>query len=276
MVIYLVICNGTSASKRSLTLGNSNGAKYKICYCKCLIQCDCKASEYSHAARIPTTMKLSFTLALAGATTAACDAGQPVKVPPTKPGGAAVVPKDFVGFGMESAFFNNFDNDFSENLVSSLASRMSAPPVLRVGGTSGDYFTFDPSQKEARVCVKGPCSSSGGKFSLGPSFFKSYQRFQDARTTIQAPLENPLNTTNTLDYVWQAWNNLGNGKRAASIALGNEVEYIYKEVKPYVNAALSLQNSIVKNLSLSGDAAKIFEVGNTASGSVSNHKLYQV
>lgn len=195
----------------------------------------------------------------------------------SKPNDAVLVPKDFVGFGIESAFIINFDNEFSANLVSSLAHRMDKPPVLRVGGTSGDYFTFNPDQKEARTCKKGPCGSSGGTYILGPTFFNSYRRFTDAKVTIQAPLENPINTTNTLDFVWRAWKNLDEGNRVASIALGNEVEYIYKDsAQSYVDAALKLQGSIIKNLTLKGDAAKIFEAGNIASGSITNSKGYQM
>ncbi|KAJ3495381.1 hypothetical protein NLG97_g3435 [Lecanicillium saksenae] len=198
-------------------------------------------------------------------------------VPATQPQNAAVVPKDFVGFGIESAFLPNFDNEFSANLVSSLASRMGKPPVVRVGGTSGDRFQYSPTQKEAKVCLKPPCKSSGGTFLLGPSFFESYERFKDARTVIQAPLENPINVTNTLDFVRLAWKHLDNGKRVATIALGNEVEYIYKkDAASYVNAALSLQSSIVKNLNLSGNAAKIFEAGNIASGSLSRGDSYHI
>lgn len=209
-----------------------------------------------------------------------CSAAPPTKeltVPITKPTDAIVVPKDFVGFGIESAFFIDYANDFSENLVSSLADRMSKPPVLRVGGTSGDNVLYNPAQKEARVCRAPPCQNSKGQFTLGPTFFKSYQRFQNAHTTIQAPLENPINRTNAVGFVHEAWKNLDDGKRVDAIALGNEVGYIYKEgAKSYVNAALELQQSIVKALGLSKGAAKIFEAGNTASGQITSGKGYNV
>ncbi|KAJ6445279.1 hypothetical protein O9K51_00038 [Purpureocillium lavendulum] len=201
----------------------------------------------------------------------------PVPVPPSKPGDAFVVPKDFVGFGIESAFLNNFDNDFSDNLVSALAARMSEPPVMRIGGTSGDYFLIDPSQKQDKKCVKGKCDSHAATYMLGPSFFDGYKRFKDAKFILQAPLCNPINITNTLDFVTRAWKNLDNGKRVKAIALGNEVEFIYKSgPKAYVDAALKLQDAIVKKLGLSGDAANIFEAGNTASGTITGNKLYKV
>ena len=37
----------------------------------------------------------------------------------------------------ETAFLNAYDNDFSHNLINSVADRMSSPPIIRIGGTSG-------------------------------------------------------------------------------------------------------------------------------------------
>ncbi|KAF5011589.1 hypothetical protein FDECE_2310 [Fusarium decemcellulare] len=199
-----------------------------------------------------------------------------LSIPATKPDAAVTVPPNFVGFAIESAFVNNNDNDFVGNLIDSIAARMSRPPVIRVGGTGGDKFKFDPEQKKDKVCEQGPCNSSNANFTLGPSFFKSYQRFKSAEVTIQAPLDNPINITNTVSFVWHAWNNLDQGKRVAAIAIGNEVEFIYDTAGSYTKAALELQANIIKNLNLSGDAAKIFETGNTASGSVRNNRHYQV
>ncbi|UNI23789.1 hypothetical protein JDV02_009587 [Purpureocillium takamizusanense] len=226
-------------------------------------------------------MKIAAALTCAGAAAHASviapKDGQSISIPPTKPDDAIVVPKDFVGFGIESAFLNNFANDFSENLVSALAARMSAPPVMRIGGTSGDYFLFDAHQKEDKVCFHGKCGSHDASYLLGQSFFDGYKRFKDARFIVQAPLGNPINTTNTLAFVTRAWKNLDGGRRVQAIALGNEVEFIYRAgAKAYVDAALSLQASIVKELKLQGGAANIFEAGNTASGTVTGNKLYQV
>ena len=194
-----------------------------------------------------------------------------------KPSDAFVVPKNFVGFGMESAFFPHFNNEFSENLVSALASRMSEPPIIRVGGTSGDYFSFDPDQEEIRICLEGKCGTHDATYRLGPRYFDAYKRFPDAKVLVQAPLGNPVNETNTMDYVTQAWKNLDDGKRVAGIALGNEVEFIYKKgADAYVKAALEIQEYITTNLSLTGDHAKIFQAGDTAFSSVADDKLYNV
>ena len=179
-----------------------------------------------------------------------------------------------MGFGIESAFLNNFANRFSENLVDSLASRMSQRPILRIGGTSGDHFLFDPNQNETKICFKGKCGSSGGYYQLGPSFFEGYARFKNARMTIQAPLEKPVNLTNSLAFVRQAWNKRAGGSKVETIALGNEVELIYKQdVYGYVHAALQIANAIVANLSLTGKNAKLFEAGNSASGTTNSYRV---
>lgn len=221
---------------------------------------------------------MKFSVILASLSAAAQAATVPISAPATKPDGAPVVPKNFVGFGIESAFFTNFNNTFSENLVSALAARMGEPPVLRVGGTGGDKFRYEPHLDKPQVCREGDCSTHLGSFLLGPKYFETFEkRFHDAKFIVQAPLDNPVNKTNSLAYISEAWKSLGDGKRVEAIALGNEVEYIYEGgADEYVKAALDIEESIREKLSLSGDAAKIFEAGNTASGSVGNKDSYQV
>jgi hypothetical protein len=202
---------------------------------------------------------------------------QSLTIPSSMPSSAVHVAPNFVGFGIESAFLSNFDNQFSANLVTCLADRLSEPPVIRVGGTSGDTFHFNAIMHEPKTCVSGPCGSSKGQFVVGTSFFDGYRRFPNAIMTIEAPMENPVNKTNTLMYVTNAWEALGNGSRVASIALGNEVELIYRQgPQQYVQAALELQGDIVDALGLKGSDARIFEAGNTATGTVQHNSSYQV
>ena len=59
----------------------------------------------------------------------------------SKPPAAIRVPANFVGFGFETANFNNYSADFSLNLLESTAKRMSELPIIRIGGTSG-YVNF--------------------------------------------------------------------------------------------------------------------------------------
>ena len=83
-----------------------------------------------------------------------CDInGSPVKptisIPATPPDGAVSVPPDFFGFGFESGFVWHFNNNFSDNIVESVNSRMAGKMVIRIGGTSGDRFSYDPKQVKA-------------------------------------------------------------------------------------------------------------------------------
>ena len=233
--------------------------------------------SFAHKMKIASILAWLNAVCVTHATLISRRTEQPISVPTRKPDDAFVIPKDFVGFGIESAFFPHFNNDFSSNLVSSVASRMSAPPIMRVGGTSGDYFKYDPAQEEDTVCYNGTCGSHEGWYSLGPSYFDAYRdQFQNAKFIVQAPI-GPVDKSNRLAYVWNAWQALDDGDRVEAIALGNEVEFIYKAgAKAYVNAALGLQESVIANLSLSGGAAGVFEAGNTASGTIKDSNLYRV
>ncbi|KAF3002208.1 hypothetical protein E8E14_000848 [Neopestalotiopsis sp. 37M] len=197
----------------------------------------------------------------------------------TRPDDAPIVPKDFVGFGIENAFLNNYANDFSDNLIASIAARMGAPPVLRVGGTSGDKFSYDPSQTEDKICIERDDSDcpagSDAYYSLGPSFFAGFRSFQSAKINIQAPLNATVNLTMTLAYVTQAWENVG-ADRVDAIALGNEPEWYDATAEKYVDDALQIQAAIIDALNLTGDAQKIFEAGNTASENAGTGSKWKV
>lgn len=65
-----------------------------------------------------------------------------IALPTARPSNAFNVPADFPSVGFEAAFLSGYNNEFSKNLVASLASRMAAPPVIRIGGTSGLDFLF--------------------------------------------------------------------------------------------------------------------------------------
>ncbi|KAK8852021.1 hypothetical protein PGQ11_014500 [Apiospora arundinis] len=199
-------------------------------------------------------------------------ATQTLQVPGTKPTGAVSVPADFLGLNIESAFLNNYNNPFSNNLVSSLASRMAAPPVVRVGGTSGDEFVFDPAQPEdqVKICVRGECpNGSAASYKIGPKFFEGYKGFKDARITIQAPQGPRVNRTLVREFVRRAWDaraaaGLDPRTNVEAIALGNEPEFYDRDVEKYVKDALELEDIVIKELKLEGDERKIFEAVNSA------------
>lgn len=60
-----------------------------------------------------------------------------VSFPGSKPTSAVNVSPGFVGFGFETANFNNYTNIFAQNLIGSVAKRMAVNPTVRIGGTTG-------------------------------------------------------------------------------------------------------------------------------------------
>ena len=147
-----------------------------------------------------------------------------ISVAISKPSNAVLVPKDFVGFGFETAFLNNYANAFSQNLVNSVAKRLGETIIIRVGGTSGDRLFFDPNQAAATNCIEGDCpTGSSASFILGPSYFNGFKSFPNQHWTFQAPNNETLNTTNALAYATRAYEAAGSS-RVAAIAIGNEVD----------------------------------------------------
>ena len=106
---------------------------------------------------------------------------QTVSVPPSAPSEAVQVPRNFIGFGFETAFLNNYCvGEFSENVVNSVAKRLGEPLIIRVGGTSGDRFAYDRNQAEIAVCTGGDCPiGSSASYTFGPSYFDGFKCFPD-------------------------------------------------------------------------------------------------
>ncbi|KAH8892826.1 hypothetical protein GQ53DRAFT_822338 [Thozetella sp. PMI_491] len=194
--------------------------------------------------------------------------------PLTKPSGSRVVPRNFVSFNIEAAFLHDYYNDFSNNLVRAVANRMSLPPIIRVGGTSGDEFLIDDSQSEVKVCVSGTCGSSSASYKLGPSYFEAFKGLTSATMSFQAPMGNPINIDRSLAYVTRAWNALGND-RLAAIALGNEPNF-YDTQAQYIQDALTIQGRVISALGLTGTDATRFVAGEVDSGHVNTGTSYQV
>lgn len=205
---------------------------------------------------------IGATLAANECSASATTQTRTISLPSSQPSDSTAVPGDFVGFGFETAFLNDFANDFSENLVNSLASRTGSPPIIRIGGTSGDKLLVDPKQDAIRICVEGECPvGSNARFSLGPSYFEGFKRFSKAKMTFQAPLGPDANSTGSLEYVRRAYHALGS-ERVSGIALGNEPNFYDKTAAEYANTSKRLAADIIKDLSLSN--TKIFQMGNIA------------
>lgn len=108
-------------------------------------------------------------------------AAKTVSVLSSAPSNAVAVPGNFIGFGFETAFLNNYCvGDFSQNIVNSVAKRLGEPLIIRVGGTSGDRFAYDSNQLEVAVCTGGDCPiGSSASYTFGPSYFDGFKCFPD-------------------------------------------------------------------------------------------------
>lgn len=139
---------------------------------------------------------------------------------------------------------------------------MSKPLIIRVGGTSGDLVRVKEGLTEATHCFAGPGCPDNSKdsFDIGPSYFDGFKRFQNATMTFQAPMGPEMDIQQTMAYVKNAWNALGQG-RVAGIALGNEPGFYNWTAEQYVMSALEVEDAIINEFNLSGAAASIFELG---------------
>ncbi|XXH04066.1 hypothetical protein Hte_010477 [Hypoxylon texense] len=214
-------------------------------------------------------------IAADAAAVAAASATKTLSFPNSQPTNAVPAPPDFVSVGFETAFLDNYANAFAANLIASLAARASAPPVLRVGGTSGDRVQFDPALRGAnKTCAKGRCpDGSDASFVLGPGYFDAFRSFPGARWTFQAPLgDGAFNETQLVAYVRRAWEAAGKEERVDAIALGNEPSVYWKTAREYYDGATKAQAAVVKALGL-GDG-KIFQIAETLNTAAVPHKPY--
>ncbi|KAJ5092612.1 hypothetical protein NUU61_007482 [Penicillium alfredii] len=222
---------------------------------------------------------LASSLLVAALSQAGQNTSYDISIAKTAPAGASAVPADFFGFGWESGLVPHYNNTFSENIVNEIGSRMSKPLVIRIGGTSGDHIFFRADQKNATTCTSGWACNLNSKdtFYIGPSYFDTLKRFKNASMSVQAPMQVNPEMKNTMAYIDHAWKALGQD-RVDSIALGNEPNwYKYPEnensVAQYVKAGKEIEERVVKEYSLTGDAARIFQVGEIASQGVKSDKF---
>ncbi|KAL9115165.1 MAG: hypothetical protein Q9227_000959 [Pyrenula ochraceoflavens] len=97
-----------------------------------------------------------------------------------------VLDRSFAGFGIEPSNLYSFtggteQNDLSVNLLQNLADNTGAPPAIRLGGNTGDYFIWDNDYNDYSVGNNPRATGSGAIKSdsmiIGPSFFKVLDRF---------------------------------------------------------------------------------------------------
>lgn len=90
--------------------------------------------------------------------------------------------KSFVSFSIEFSSFPDFagnssaPNNFSYNLLRNLGNIQGTNPIIRVGGNTQDYATFDADQEAALVGSYNVNRSRDypTTISIGPAYFDSY------------------------------------------------------------------------------------------------------
>lgn len=152
-----------------------------------------------------------------------------IKVPYFVPRNASPeVDPDFLGLAFEEASWVRYSTDdwgnvnlFSQNLMDSIYSRTGGKPIIRLGGTSGDYGKYEPGQKEPALPVSEQTSYQDiGGLTIGPSYWTLAHKFPRAKFMIQIPLA----TTNISETVaWAKAAVEGTGlDQIQSFQLGNE------------------------------------------------------
>lgn len=205
-----------------------------------------------------------------------------INVPETTPDKAVPVSGDFFGFGLETDQLPLYDNDITERAIRAINDRMGKPLVLRIGGNTGDeIISYHPGQKVPICKSKKDCEYfKDNVLDIGPSYFDIFKRLAGTSIIIQAPMRPHWKLENTLAYVKLSWDAIGGTDHVSAIALGNEPNFYNfgngQNAKDYVKAALEIESQIIKNLSLTGDDMKIFQVGEIASRSVAERDAFNL
>lgn len=113
----------------------------------------------------------------------AATVADPIPITIEPPSNASEPIRDsFVSFSIEFSSFPDFagnsssPNNFSYNLLSNLGNIQGTNPIIRVGGNTQDYATFNPDQAEALI---GSFNVNRSRdypttISIGPAYFDSY------------------------------------------------------------------------------------------------------
>ncbi|KAF2190355.1 glycoside hydrolase family 79 protein [Zopfia rhizophila CBS 207.26] len=132
----------------------------------------------------PTRFLNSLTLLLAGNARAL----NPIPLSPQTPHNASdALLRSFVSFSIELWSFPDFagnlsaPNTFSYDLLRNIGEIRGDNPIIRIGGNTMDFTIFDPNQREA---LKGNYTLNITRdypfsISMGPSFFESYQTWDN-------------------------------------------------------------------------------------------------
>lgn len=185
----------------------------------------------------------------------------------------------FAGFAFEQASFAQFatdadgsPNEFSQNLITEVASRTGGAPYLRVGGTSGDNGHYNGTQTEEVVPPAGqsPPQTVKPYLRIGQSYFSNFKNFPGAKYILMVPLAH-YNTQNALTWARQGLLQIG-AKNLQAIEIGNEPDlypaFNATNATKYVNNFLKLEAAILKSLAfaLPKGTTQLFQALDISSG----------
>ena len=155
--------------------------------------------------------------------------------PPAKPavGVSQIISPTFAGFGIEPSNLFSFtggaqENQLTKNLLQNLVDYTGAPPHIRLGGNTQDYFKWDESMDEW-YWINNPNAVGQGAFAsdhmiIGPRFFETMNRLPEG-TPITFGLNLAYQQSDYIDQIvtmatqaFQRTNNLN----IVSFEVGNE------------------------------------------------------
>ena len=224
---------------------------------------------------------LFLAIIFSSSSTAPTVPSQALNVPSIVPKTASpIVDLSFPGFAFEQNSFYVFafnetgsPNTFSQHLISSVLNRTGGAPILRVGGTSGDFARYNGSQKDYSIppALQQPPYIHKPYLSIGPSFFKAFQSFPGARYIFQVPLAMD-DLKETLQWTKLGLDHIG-ADNLESLEIGNEPNfYKHYSLADYVEQHNTFATALSKNYSrLAG--APIYQALDIAWGGGSRNNI---
>lgn len=175
---------------------------------------------------------LSKSAALSSSNSASVTSGSTssatLTLPSTTPSSARKIDPQFAGFAFEEASFVEYaidtdgkPNTYSQNMINAVSSRTDVAPVIRVGGTSGDYAVYDPQASapaDPQAKQDGFQTTRGLK--IGPSYFEGFKNFPGAKYILGVPFASN-NLSNTIAFAKAGVQAIG-ADNLQAIEIGNE------------------------------------------------------
>lgn len=184
---------------------------------------------------------LSLATAVQSAAVVARDDTSPLYIPKITADPARFIDPDFPGLAFEQASFVNYavladgvtPNAFSQNLVDAIFARTGGKPLIRLGGTSGDYAKYVANQTAAALPrAEVDNFQNVGGTTIGPAYWDiAAKAFPNAQYIVQIPMATP-DMEEAVRWATAATDRLG-ADRIHSYEPGNEPDlYPAKGLEP--------------------------------------------